>query len=112
PETPLAPMPSWMIVAEPTRKPMPRPVREVRLSRYGEAALDGAVKAIISAPAGQQHSTLNRESFAIGGLVSAGVLPATLALESLTWAARQMPSYDRKRHWRPVELERQVRASF
>jgi len=112
PETPLAPMPSWMIVAEPTRKPTLRPVREVRLSRYGEAALESAVKAIIHAPAGQQHNTLNRECFAIGGLVAGGVVPAALALESLTWAARQISSADPRRPWRATELDKQVRASF
>jgi hypothetical protein len=88
------------------------PTRDIRLSRYGEAALDGAVKAIISAPAGAQHQTLNRECFNMGGLVAAGALPAALALESLGWAARQMPSYDRRRSWRTPELDKQVRNSF
>jgi hypothetical protein len=110
-DTPLAAMPRWMVIPEPEPKPAPKPTRDIRLSRYGEAALDGAVKAIIAAPAGQQHETLNRESFAIGGLVAAGALPAGLALESLGWAARQMPSYDRRR-WRIPELDKQVRNSF
>ena len=52
------------------------------------------------------------ESFAIGGLVAAGALPAALALESLGWAARQMPSYDRRRSWHAAELDKQVRNSF
>jgi hypothetical protein len=89
-----------------------RPDRQIRLSAYGEAALDSAVRAITSAPAGQQHLTLNSECFAIGGLVAASVIPAGLALESLQWAARQMPSYDRRNHWHPAPLDRQVRDSF
>jgi hypothetical protein len=112
PDTPLAPMPAWMIVREPERKPAPKPRHDIRLSRYGEVALRLAVQAILSAPAGQQRNTLNRECFAIGGLVSGGVIPAALALESLQWASRQMPSFDRRRSWRVAELDRQVRASF
>ena len=113
PETPLPPMPEWM---EPPERAVPAaaapPARTQPLSRYGEAALDSAVKAIVTAPAGQQHIVLNREAFAIGGLVAGGVIPAALGLEALTWAARQMPSLDANRPWRPRELERQVRDAF
>jgi hypothetical protein len=115
PLTPLAPMPDWMVIPEPARKiPPARPTRQpaARMARYGEAALDNAVKAITSAPAGAQHLTLNAECFSIGALVAGGVIPAALAIDSLNWAASKMPSYDRVRHWRPAELERQVRDSF
>jgi hypothetical protein len=113
PHTPMAAMPDWMRLPEPAVKiPTARPSRQAQLSRYGEAALDSAVKAIVSAPAGAQHDTLNREVYAIGGLVAVGVIPAGLALESLTWAARQMPSYDRRNHWHPEILDRQIRDSF
>jgi Bifunctional DNA primase/polymerase, N-terminal len=112
-ETPLAPMPEWMIVYEPQHKRAgERPSRSVRLTRYAEAALDSAVKAIVSAPAGRQHATLNRECFAIGGLVGGGIVPSDLALASLQWAARQMPSHDSRRPWQPAELQRQVREAF
>ena len=62
-------------VAPPIRPPQ-------RLSRYAEAALDGAVKAIAGAPDGQQRDTLNREIYSISRLVAGGVLPAQLAAES------------------------------
>ena len=55
PDTPLAPMPSWMDVAERQRPRTERPAIRQLLSRYGEAALDGAVKTIVSAPHGQQR---------------------------------------------------------
>jgi hypothetical protein len=113
PLTPLADMPDWMRLPEPAvRIPTARPSRQAQLSRYGEVALDSAVKAITLAPAGQQHDTLNRECFTIGGLVAGGVIPAVLALESLQWAARKMPSYDRRHHWHPALLDRQIRDSF
>jgi hypothetical protein len=113
PDTPLAPMPEWMIVREPQQKRAEaRPSRSIRLTRYAEAALDGAVKAIVSAPEGQQHATLNRECYGIGQLVGGGVIPSDLALEALQWAAQQMPSHDPRRRWRPAELQRQVCDAF
>jgi hypothetical protein len=110
--TPLAPLPSWAIVNEPTapRREQPQPIG--RLSRYGEAALDAAVKGIIAARAGSQELTLNREAFSIGQLVAGNVIPAALGLDSLQWAARQMASTDSRRPWRPADLERKVRDAF
>lgn len=112
-DTPLAPMPVWMLSPEP--KPIDvgsRPMAKQRLSRYGEAALDGAVKRIITAAAGAQETTLNVETFSIGRLVGGGVIPACLALNALTWAARKMPSHDARRPWREVDLVRKVKVAF
>jgi putative DNA primase/helicase len=115
PETPIPPMPAWMVLAEDTAPEPPiaqRPTRPQRLSRYAEAALDGAVKAIVEAPAGQQRDTLNREIYSIARLVAGGVMPAALAIEALQWAARQLRSFDPHRPWRPGELDKLVRSAF
>jgi len=113
-DTLLAPMPAWMVIPEPERPAAPehRQRPQVRLNAYCEAALDSAVKAICSAPAGQQRETLNREAFSIGRLAGAGALAPALALESLIWAARQMPSHDARRPWRPADVDKIVNASF
>jgi putative DNA primase/helicase len=111
---PLAPMPEWMFVREVVRPPpVPPPLRHAgQLCLYGEVALDNAVKRIISAPAGEQESTLNREVFSIAQLSSGGVIPADLALDALRLAAQHMPSLDTRRPWRANELERKVQAAF
>jgi len=110
--TPLAPMPAWMVIPEPVRAPVPDRRPTVRLNVYCEAALDGAVKAIISAPHGQQQETLNREAFSIGRLAGSGAIAPGLALEALHWAARQIPSHDARRPWRVPELDRWISRSF
>ena len=116
PDTALPPMPEWMRIVEPDPSPVPEiaaaPIRREPLSRYAEAALDGAVKAIVSAPAGQQRDTLNREIYGIARLVAGGTMPSGLAIESLQWAGRQLRSYDRRRPWRLAELDKMVRAAF
>jgi putative DNA primase/helicase len=115
PDTPLPLMPEWMRIVEPGRPTVPAaspPTRPQHLSRYAEAALDGAVKAITGAPDGQQRDTLNREIYSIARLVAGGVLPAGLAIECLQWAARQLRSYDLRRPWRPAELDKIVRGAF
>lgn len=111
-DTPLAPTPDWMVIAEP--EPLttdtPRPVIRQPLSRYGETALDNAVDRIIKAPAGVQRDTLNREVFAIAGLVAGRVIGSPLALEALQWAARRMVAHDPRRPWR--DLDKLVHAAF
>jgi hypothetical protein len=104
-----------MVLAEPEPVSLPaiaRPTRPQPLSRYGEAALDSAVKAIVTAPDGQQRATLNREVYAIAGLVAGNVIPSALGLEALNWAAAQMRTYDPRRPWRPSDLDKAVRDAF
>ena len=115
PATTLADMPAWMVVAEAATDNLSVALRTVRLqpiTRYAEVALDAAVKGIVTAPAGQQRDTLNREIYSIARLVAGGAMPAGLAIESLQWAARQLRSYDARRPWRSAELDKIVRASF
>ena len=114
PDTPLAPMPQWMVIesALPVAVSTVPPQRPQQLSRYAESALDGAVKAIVTAPAGKQHDALNREAYSIGRLVSGGILPAGLAIEALTWAGRQLQTYDARRPWRQPDVDKAVRAAF
>jgi putative DNA primase/helicase len=114
-DTPLAPMPAWMVIAEPEPiavDPEPAPIRQRPLSHYGKAALDGAVALIMKAPAGQQRETLNREIYGIARLVAGNIIAPGLAIEALSWAARQIPSLDARRPWRPGEVDKMVRAAF
>ena len=113
--TPLPPMPEWMVVHR-VSKPIPQKPRPSKstgqLSAYGEAALDNAVKRIISAGAGEQEVTLNTEVYCIGTLVSGGEIPEALGLEAMLWAARKMQSFDNYRPWQASALERKVYKAF
>ena len=100
---------------EPETRPQKpeRPVRrEIGLSRYAEAALDKAARAIIGAPGGEQEATLNAECFSIGTLAGAGGIPAGFAKKVLVWAARQMRDHDPNRPWRTGEIEFKVARAF
>jgi hypothetical protein len=86
-----APAPAWLLdLIDPPKAPeAPRPASVPRQSgdgtRYGMTALDNECQAILSAPDGAKHDTLNRAAFSIGGLVAAGELiegPAFAALAS------------------------------
>jgi putative DNA primase/helicase len=115
PDGPLPPMPEWMRIVEPEQQPIPQksaPTRPQRVSRYARTALYAAARAITSAPDGQQREVINREAYSIGGLAAGRVLPAGLALEALLWAARQVRSYDARRLWRTIELDKIVRTAF
>jgi hypothetical protein len=108
-------MPEWMRIVEPASKPTPQEraqPRPQRLSRYAEAAIDGAVKHIAGAAAGMQETTLNTESYSIGRRVADGVLPAGFALDALLLAAHSIQSHDRRRPWRAREIDRKVLAAF
>ena len=82
------------------------------LCEYSAAALRSAAKKILAAPNGAQEVTLNGESYSIGRLAGAGVVPTELALDILLTAARAIPSYDRRRPWRVHEVEMKVRRAF
>ena len=113
--TALPPMPDWLVVHR-ASKPIPqqpRPSKSTgRLSAYGEAALDNAVRRIIGARAGEQEVTLNTEVYCIGKLARAGQIPEALGLEAMRWAARKMPSFDDYRPWQASALERKVCKAF
>ena len=96
-------MPAWMFPPE-TKRTAPVPVLKPTrssggLTRYGEAAFDAAVTAVIRAPSGAQERTLNAEAYSLGQLVAGGDIPERLAIDGLLAAARRMPSYDRGRPW-------------
>jgi len=106
--------PEWLWPPPPSRPHMSAPpiARTQGLSRYAEAALDAACKAILDAPAGQQEQTLNTEAFSIGTLASAGGIPEDLALKALLHAANRMPDHDSAWPWRPEEIDFKVRRAF
>jgi hypothetical protein len=87
-----APAPAWLLdLIDPPKAPeAPRPAPAPRQSgdgtRYGLSALDNECQAILSAPDGAKHDTLNRAAFSIGGLVAAGELIEGLALQALASA--------------------------
>jgi hypothetical protein len=111
--TPSVPVPDALRPREPERPATSRPVPPSNgLSRYAEAALDGACRAIVSACAGEQEITLHRECFSIGTLAAAGAIPESFAFQVLLFAARSMPSYDHRRPWHPAEVARKVDRSF
>jgi hypothetical protein len=87
-------------------------LRQQGLSRYAEAALDLACRAILAAPDGQQEVTLNKEAFSVGTLTASGALPPEFAERVLLWCAFQIPDYDPVRPWRKEEIERKVRRAF
>jgi hypothetical protein len=107
-------MPPWLAIAEPERHNEPRPAARstVRFGRYGDAALSSAVRAILDACAGEQRSILNRESYGIGQLVTAGEIPADLAISELSWAAEQLRSLDGRRPWHAGECKKIAMAAY
>ena len=91
----IAEAPAWLLdLIDPPVAPRaidaPRPAPAPRQSgdgtRYGLQALDNECQAILSAPDGGKHDTLNRAAFSIGGLVAAGELAEGPALHALASA--------------------------
>jgi hypothetical protein len=83
------PLPGWLLAMLDPPRPAPTPAAPIRMpgeaSRYALAALDNECTAILNAPDGAKHETLNRAAYSIGGLVAAGEIPeaeARSALES------------------------------
>lgn len=87
-----ADLPDWLLMLvqdQPKQAPalMP-PVQHARPAdmegtRYGLAALDAECTAILNAPDGAKHDTLNRAAYSIAGLVAAGELAEGPALSAL-----------------------------
>jgi hypothetical protein len=88
------------------------PAETDELTPYGEAALRSACDNILDAPDGRQQATINAESYAIGRPAGCGDVPRRLALDVLVRAARGIPTYDRRRPWRPGQAEAMVRRAF
>ncbi len=95
----LAEAPAWLLAlidpppaprAADAPSPSNRSMNSLRQSndgtRYGLTALDNECQAILSAPDGAKHDTLNRAAFSIGGLVAAGELAEGPALQALASA--------------------------
>ena len=91
----IAEAPAWLLdlidpPAAPAQPIAPRPPSLPRQSGdgtpYAMAALDAAASAIMTAPDGAKHDTLNREAYSIGGLVAAGQIAEGLAIATLASA--------------------------
>jgi hypothetical protein len=76
---------------------------------YGAKALRDACERILHPGKGQQERVLHRESFSIGTLVGAGVVPRATAYTVLTGIAGAVPSLDPARPWRFGEVEKKIR---
>jgi hypothetical protein len=115
-DTPVAPLPAWMFPPETARMaptPVSKPARSTSgLTRYGEAAFDGAVTAVMHAPSGAQETTLNSEAYSLGQLVAGGEIPERLAIDGLNAAARRMPSYDQGRPWSAEKLAQKIKRAL
>jgi len=88
-----ADMPDWLIAAcAEQRAPAsgPTPYKPIAIdadgTAYGRAALEDACGNIANAPDGAKHEILNREAYAIGGLVTAGEIPDGTAWAGLSAA--------------------------
>jgi hypothetical protein len=113
PDTPLPPMPAWMVIAEPERSASAEPVKPTSgLSPYAESALENACSRIAAAAPGEQEATLNSEAFSIGRLAGAGGIPADFARRVLVWAARKIRDHDQRRPWRAREIQAKVVRAF
>ena len=91
----IAEAPAWLLdlidpPAPQAQTVSPRPPSPPRQSGdgtpYALAALDAAATAIMTAPDGAKHDTLNREAYSIGGLVAAGQLAEGPAIATLASA--------------------------
>lgn len=82
----------------------PGPLGEVT-ERYGLAALEAEVRAVLAAPEGQRNGTLNRAAFSLGQLAAAGLLAGADVVVQLRWAAAQVGLGER-------ETDQTIRSGF
>jgi len=110
---PLETAPDWLWPPKLSRACLPKaPVPVLGLSPYGTATIEGACKAIVSAPQSEQERTLNAECFSVGTAAGAGLVPSGIALRALLNAGAAMSDYDASRPWRPEEIDFKVRRAF
>jgi hypothetical protein len=113
---PAAPLPAWLarlLAAEPAPPavtpgdghPAPAP------ARYAMAALRSETQRVLDAAEGHRNDTLNAAAFALGQLVAAGMLPATLAYDALLAAARRA-GLDRDPNCGPRGIDRTIRSGL
>jgi hypothetical protein len=92
----LVPVPGWLrlLLERPQRAPAPPRAshpfdqfRRATTSAYVDAALDDECRKAASAPEGTRNHQLNRSAFALGQLVAAGRLDASIVFSRLLGAA-------------------------
>jgi hypothetical protein len=103
-----APRPLNLVSESPLARPQTRSAPRVDNS-YGAKALRDARQRILRAGDGQQELTLHRESFSIGSLVGAGVVPRAAAYSELVGVAGAVRSLDPARPWGPREVENKIK---
>lgn len=110
---PLKDCPRWLCAPPPPPRKALKPKITVRgLSPYADAVLANACEEIRRAPDGQQHFTLRRKAFRIGGFCGAGEMPVEIARKALIAAALDMPDYDKHRKWTAKRLSKTVDDCF
>jgi hypothetical protein len=97
---------------KPTPQPNRRPMVREGISRAGEAALDTAERAILSAPHGHQEPTLVRRSYAVGCAVADGKLSEGLARAALIDVGRRLPDLDPARPWASAAVTDKINRAF
>jgi hypothetical protein len=117
-EMPLAPLPAWLVALltpriNPSTTRQARPAIEEDIGwgpkpRYARAALQRACERIEGAPVGQQDQTLNSESYSIGRLIGAGLMPRRLAIDCLVYHAALMVNAPGRRRWQQREIMQKV----
>ncbi|WGF89892.1 bifunctional DNA primase/polymerase [Marinivivus vitaminiproducens] len=76
---------------------------------YAQKALEAAADAIARAGEGEQQTMLMRQSFGIGQLLGAGLMPLAYAEAVLIRAGMEMHNFDRHRRWTRQEVAACVR---
>ena len=93
-DIPIAPLPPWITGLLRTTERPPTSAFGPMLagvecrSRYAATALRGELERVLAANPGARNHALNSAAFAMGQLTATGLLPADLAGEALTQAAR------------------------
>jgi hypothetical protein len=87
-DLPRAPRALRGLIDGPAPAPVAPPTRIVQPDRYAAAALEAEIDRVARARVGTRNDTLNRAAFALGRLVSAGMLDAWIVRTELDRAAR------------------------